>query len=96
MSISTPSTVGIVGATGLVGELLLELLAERRFPLRSLRLFASARSAGKQIRWQDRALTVPATKARPSPPFPVVRPCRSSTSVSLREIAATNISHVAR
>ena len=38
--------VGIVGATGLVGGMMLELLAERGFPLASLRLFASARSAG--------------------------------------------------
>jgi len=58
MPISTPCSVGIVGATGLVGELLLELLAERRFPLHTLRLFASARSAGKRIRWQDREILV--------------------------------------
>ena len=35
--------VGIVGATGLVGGMMRELLAERGFPLASLRLFASAR-----------------------------------------------------
>ena len=58
MSISTPCSVGIVGATGLVGDVLLTLLAERRFPLQSLRLFSSERSAGKRIRWQDRDLTV--------------------------------------
>ena len=39
-------SVGIVGATGLVGGMMRELLAERDFPLSSLRLFASARSAG--------------------------------------------------
>jgi aspartate-semialdehyde dehydrogenase len=50
--------VGIVGATGLVGELLLELLAERAFPLGTLRLFASARSAGKRVRFQDREVVV--------------------------------------
>jgi aspartate-semialdehyde dehydrogenase len=54
---SLPS-VGIVGATGLVGEVLLELLAERAFPLASLRLFASSRSAGKHLRWQERDLTI--------------------------------------
>jgi aspartate-semialdehyde dehydrogenase len=50
--------VGIVGATGLVGELLRSILAERRFPVASLRLFASARSAGKPIRWGERELVV--------------------------------------
>ena len=41
--------VGIVGATGAVGQELLKLLQERNFPAASLRLFASARSAGKTI-----------------------------------------------
>ncbi|WP_114950777.1 aspartate-semialdehyde dehydrogenase [Sphingosinicella terrae] len=41
--------VGIVGATGLVGEMMRALLAERGFPLASLRLFASARSAGRSL-----------------------------------------------
>ncbi|WP_310533890.1 aspartate-semialdehyde dehydrogenase [Novosphingobium sp.] len=41
--------VGIVGATGLVGSMIREILAERNFPLASLRLFASARSAGKVL-----------------------------------------------
>ncbi len=42
-------TVGIVGATGGVGQELLRLLVERKFPIGSLRLFASARSAGKTV-----------------------------------------------
>ena len=41
--------VGIVGATGLVGTMIREILAERDFPMASLRLFASARSAGREI-----------------------------------------------
>ncbi|EJL24149.1 aspartate-semialdehyde dehydrogenase [Novosphingobium sp. AP12] len=41
--------VGVVGATGLVGSMIREILAERNFPLSSLRLFASARSAGKEL-----------------------------------------------
>lgn len=44
--------VGIVGATGLVGGVMRSLLAERHFPLTRLRLFASARSAGRMIEWQ--------------------------------------------
>ncbi|MDE1918349.1 MAG: aspartate-semialdehyde dehydrogenase [Sphingomonadales bacterium] len=41
--------LGIVGATGLVGSMIREILAERNFPIASLRLFASARSAGKVV-----------------------------------------------
>lgn len=49
----TPSfIVGIVGATGAVGQELLHLLHERNFPLAGLRLFASARSAGKVISYR--------------------------------------------
>ena len=47
--ISAEPTVAVVGATGAVGEELLALLAERRFPVRNLRLFASARSAGRTL-----------------------------------------------
>ncbi|TWT03133.1 aspartate-semialdehyde dehydrogenase [Reyranella sp. CPCC 100927] len=50
--------VGIVGATGLVGELMRSILAERDFPIASLRLFASARSAGKRLQWKDRDIVV--------------------------------------
>jgi len=50
--------VGIVGATGLVGSMMHQLLAERNFPVGTLRLFASARSAGKQVDWQDQTVTV--------------------------------------
>lgn len=41
--------IGIVGATGAVGQELLELLFARNFPMSSLTLLASARSAGKKI-----------------------------------------------
>ncbi len=50
--------VGIVGATGLVGELMRATLAERKFPLTSLRLFASERSAGKKLRWKESEIVV--------------------------------------
>jgi len=50
--------VGIVGATGLVGSMMQQLLAERNFPVGTLRLFASARSAGKQVEWQGQTVTV--------------------------------------
>jgi aspartate-semialdehyde dehydrogenase len=41
--------VAIVGATGAVGQEFLTVLAERKFPIKNLRLLASARSAGKKI-----------------------------------------------
>src|SRR5258706_9174035 len=43
--------VGIVGASGQVGGVMRSVLAERRFPLDRLRLFASARSAGRRFPW---------------------------------------------
>ncbi len=50
--------VGVVGATGLVGSMMRELLAERNFPVGTLRLFASARSAGKQVDFNGTAVMV--------------------------------------
>ena len=50
--------VGIVGATGAVGQELIRLLHEREFPMGKLTLLASARSAGKTITWQDKSWTV--------------------------------------
>src|SRR3954447_24151830 len=50
--------VGIVGATGLVGGIMRALLEERNFPVTELRLFASARSAGKTLPWRGGEITV--------------------------------------
>jgi len=50
--------VAIVGATGAVGTELIHILEQRRFPVDSLRLFASERSAGKQLRFHDEWLPV--------------------------------------
>ena len=55
---STTPNVGVVGATGMVGEMMRKILAERDFPIGELRLFASARSAGKQIEWKGRTIIV--------------------------------------
>jgi aspartate-semialdehyde dehydrogenase len=51
-------TVGIVGATGAVGQELLRLMEERSFPVSSLRLFASARSVGKTLKYAGRGIAV--------------------------------------
>ncbi len=55
---SNPPHVGVVGATGLVGGMMRELLAERDFPLASLRLFASARSAGTKVAFKGQEIVV--------------------------------------
>lgn len=44
--------IGISGATGVTGEVTLRILEARGFPVGRLRLFASARSAGRTIRWK--------------------------------------------
>jgi aspartate-semialdehyde dehydrogenase len=51
-------TVGVVGATGMVGEAMRAILAERAFPVDRLRLFASARSAGRRIEWGGEEIEV--------------------------------------
>jgi aspartate-semialdehyde dehydrogenase len=44
--------VGVVGATGQVGGVMREVLAEREFPVGDIRFFASARSAGRTLPWR--------------------------------------------
>jgi aspartate-semialdehyde dehydrogenase len=50
--------VGIVGATGQVGQVMRAILAERDFPVDELRMFASARSVGRTLDWKGRAVPV--------------------------------------
>ncbi|MDH6577999.1 aspartate-semialdehyde dehydrogenase [Kitasatospora sp. MAP5-34] len=50
--------IGIVGATGQVGGVVRGILAERKFPVTQLRLFASARSAGRTLPWEDTEITI--------------------------------------
>lgn len=50
--------VGVVGATGMVGEVFLELLEERKFPVKELRLFASDRSKGQTRKFQGREVAI--------------------------------------
>jgi len=50
--------VAVVGATGAVGETMLEILAERKFPVNNVYPLASARSAGKKVPFGDTYLTV--------------------------------------
>jgi len=50
--------VAVVGATGAVGEVMLEILAERDFPVDNLYALASERSAGKTINYGDKRITI--------------------------------------
>jgi len=55
---STLYDVAVVGATGAVGEVMLEILAERKFPVNKVYPLASSRSAGKKVPFGDTYLTV--------------------------------------
>src|SRR5215211_1508875 len=55
---SAAVNVAIVGATGAVGQEFLTVLAERNFPIKNLKLVASARSAGKKIDFKGVTYTV--------------------------------------
>jgi aspartate-semialdehyde dehydrogenase len=50
--------VAIMGATGAVGEVMLGILEERKFPVKGLKLLASERSVGKKMKYQGRDVAV--------------------------------------
>ena len=50
--------VAILGASGAVGQEMMKILAERKFPVGELHLLASARSAGKVVSWQGQDIVV--------------------------------------
>ena len=56
-------TVAVVGATGVVGRTMIQVLLEREFPVGELRLLASERSAGRTISIDGRTLDVQAATA---------------------------------
>jgi aspartate-semialdehyde dehydrogenase len=51
-------SVAVVGATGAVGEIIRQVLAEHAFPLRTIKFLASERSAGKTIDFQGKKYTI--------------------------------------
>lgn len=55
--------VAVVGATGAVGLEMVQMLERRKFPVKSLRLFASERSAGKSLSYNNQPVSVEALKA---------------------------------
>ncbi|WP_291274510.1 aspartate-semialdehyde dehydrogenase [Flavobacterium sp.] len=50
--------VAVVGATGMVGEVMLQVLAERNFPITELIPVASEKSVGKEIEWKGKKYSV--------------------------------------
>ncbi|MGH8144367.1 MAG: aspartate-semialdehyde dehydrogenase [Steroidobacteraceae bacterium] len=54
----TSARIGIVGATGVVGQAMREILDERRFAAAQMRFFASSRSAGRKLPWRGREISV--------------------------------------
>ncbi|KGM55626.1 aspartate-semialdehyde dehydrogenase [Lysobacter daejeonensis GH1-9] len=55
---SKTANVAVVGATGAVGETMLAILAERKFPIDKLHVLASERSAGGTVEFRGREITV--------------------------------------
>ena len=53
-----PLTVAVVGATGVVGRTMIQILNEREFPVGELRLLASGRSAGRTVSIEGRTLEI--------------------------------------
>jgi aspartate-semialdehyde dehydrogenase len=56
-------SVAVVGATGVVGEIMRQVLIERQFPTREIKFLASERSAGKQVDFRGK--TYPIETLRP-------------------------------
>ncbi len=56
-------SVAVVGATGVVGEIMRQVLLERKFPLRSIKFLASERSSGKTIEFDGKVYPVEPIRA---------------------------------
>lgn len=55
--------VAVLGATGAVGQEMLQILAERQFPIKSLKLLASPRSAGRKVEFNNQEYVIEAVSA---------------------------------
>ena len=51
-------TVAVVGATGAVGAQMIKMLEESTLPIDKIRYLASARSAGKSLKFKDQDITI--------------------------------------
>ena len=50
--------IAVVGATGAVGQTTLKILEERNFPVREMRVYASARSVGKNATFKGESIKI--------------------------------------
>lgn len=50
--------IGVVGASGLVGRKMIEVLEERNFPVGNLRLFATSKSVGKELKFKNNSIKI--------------------------------------
>ncbi|MCL1787212.1 MAG: aspartate-semialdehyde dehydrogenase [Defluviitaleaceae bacterium] len=53
-----PINIAIVGASGMVGQMFLKVLEERKLPIANLYLFASARSAGQTVKFNGQDIVI--------------------------------------
>jgi len=58
MNYKATYNVAIVGATGAVGQTITKILEDRNFPIDTLKLLSSSRSAGKKVKFKDKEITV--------------------------------------
>ena len=87
--------VAIVGATGLVGSKMLEVLAERNFPISDLILAASEKSVGKTITYQKKQYTLCSVQeAVDAKPHIAIFSAGGSTSLAWAEKFAENGTYV--
>ena len=85
---TTKYDVTVIGATGMVGEEFLRILANRQFPLGSLRLLASARSAGKKIEFAGREIVVEALSEDSLEGCDLAGSKRSDTGIAPKSVRA--------
>jgi aspartate-semialdehyde dehydrogenase len=79
-------SVAVLGATGVVGREILSILEERKFPVRSLKPLASARSVGKKVHF--RGESIPVEAAAPSSFRGVDLVLASAGAAATRDLAA--------
>ena len=58
----TPKVVAVVGATGLVGNRMIQTLEERNYPVKEIKFLASERSAGKKLKFKGEEVAVEVLK----------------------------------
>ena len=73
--------VAVVGATGLVGTKMLQVLAERNFPVTELIPVASERSVGKEVSFKGRIIVVSMTDAIAAKPAVAIFSAGGGTSL---------------